>query len=42
MTVRNVSWNGALAEGGMATFGFTGSWTRANGVPSPVGCAAVT
>ncbi|BCJ63621.1 cellulose binding domain-containing protein [Polymorphospora rubra] len=39
VTVRNVAWNGNLAVGASTTFGFTASWTGANGVPSPVTCA---
>ncbi|MCW6003318.1 cellulose binding domain-containing protein [Micromonospora sp. CPCC 205371] len=34
VTARNASWNGALAAGGTATFGFLGSWTGSNPVPA--------
>ncbi|GAA3121970.1 glycoside hydrolase family 9 protein [Planomonospora alba] len=36
VSVKNVSWNGALAPNASASFGFTAS--GAGGVPSPVGC----
>ncbi|TYB55086.1 cellulose-binding protein [Nonomuraea sp. PA05] len=35
VTVRNASWNGALAPGASATFGFLGSWNGANSAPTP-------
>ncbi|GIF65036.1 hypothetical protein Ais01nite_30710 [Asanoa ishikariensis] len=34
VTARNVAWNGSLAPGTTATFGFLGSWTGANPVPA--------
>jgi endo-1,4-beta-xylanase len=33
VTVTNASWNGNLATGGAASFGFLGSWTGSNPVP---------
>ncbi|MEV4278155.1 cellulase family glycosylhydrolase [Actinoplanes xinjiangensis] len=39
VTARNAAWNGALAAGASTNFGFLGSWTGANGVPT-VTCAA--
>lgn len=38
VTARNVSWNGRLAPGGTASFGFIGSWSGSNPVPT-VTCA---
>lgn len=38
VVVRNVGYNGALAPDATTTFGFLGSYTGTNGVPSPVGC----
>ncbi|MGW0804771.1 cellulose binding domain-containing protein [Nonomuraea sp. NPDC002799] len=35
VTVKNVSWNGSLAPGATATFGFLASWTGANTAPAP-------
>lgn len=34
VTARNVGWNGALAPGATATFGFLASWTGANTAPA--------
>jgi lysophospholipase L1-like esterase len=34
VTARNVGWNGALAPGATATFGFIGSWSGANTAPT--------
>ncbi|MDI6104216.1 non-reducing end alpha-L-arabinofuranosidase family hydrolase [Actinoplanes sp. NEAU-A12] len=34
VTARNVSYNGAVATNGTVSFGFNGSWTGANPVPS--------
>lgn len=34
VTARNVGWNGALAPGATATFGFLGSWSGANTTPT--------
>jgi lysophospholipase L1-like esterase len=34
VTARNVSWNGALAQGASATFGFLANWTGSNPVPT--------
>ncbi|AVT38190.1 cellulose binding domain-containing protein [Plantactinospora sp. BB1] len=34
VTARNVGWNGSLAPGGTATFGFVGSWTGSNPAPA--------
>ncbi|GAB7047677.1 cellulose binding domain-containing protein [Catenuloplanes indicus] len=38
VSVRNVSWNGALAPGASTAFGFLGSWTGANAIPAAVTC----
>ncbi|MFC0534183.1 cellulose binding domain-containing protein [Phytohabitans kaempferiae] len=38
VTARNLSWNGNLAAGGSATFGFLASWTGGNPAPA-VTCA---
>ncbi|MGN9838351.1 cellulose binding domain-containing protein [Nonomuraea sp. H19] len=35
VTVRNVGWNGSLAPGASATFGFLASWNGANTAPTP-------
>ena len=35
---RSVDWNGRLAPGATATFGFIASWSGTNGIPSPVTC----
>jgi endoglucanase len=40
VSVTNLNWNGALAAGATASFGFTGNWTGQNGTPSPVTCTA--
>ena len=37
VTAKNVSYNGAVATGGTAAFGFNGSWTASN--PAPAGFA---
>ena len=37
----NVSWNGSLARGGTATFGFLASWSGTNTVPGTTCQAAV-
>jgi hypothetical protein len=34
VTVTNASWNGNIPTGGTASFGFNGSWTSANPVPT--------
>jgi cellulase/cellobiase CelA1 len=34
VTARNVDYNGVLAAGATATFGFLGSWTGSNPVPA--------
>ncbi|WP_229811411.1 cellulose binding domain-containing protein, partial [Streptosporangium pseudovulgare] len=39
VTVRNISWNGNLAPGATAAFGFTGTQNGTNAVPA-VTCAA--
>ncbi|MEU4693591.1 cellulase family glycosylhydrolase [Actinoplanes sp. NPDC023714] len=39
VTARHASWNGKLAAGGTTSFGFLGSWTGSNPVPS-VTCTA--
>jgi hypothetical protein len=39
VTARNVSYNGSLAAGGTASFGFLGSRIGTNAVPA-VACAA--
>jgi len=33
VTAVNVSYNGSLATGGSASFGFNGGWTSSNPVP---------
>lgn len=38
VTVRNLDWNGNLAPGASANFGFQGSWTGSNGLPTNVTC----
>ena len=35
VTVRSLSYNGRLATGGTASFGFNGSWSGSNPVPTP-------
>jgi lysophospholipase L1-like esterase len=35
VTVSNTGWNGSLAPGASATFGFLASWTGANTAPAP-------
>lgn len=42
VTVRNAAWNGAVATGGTASFGFNGSWTSANTAPSSFALNGVT
>lgn len=39
VTASNVSWNGALSAGASTSFGFIGTWTGTNSVPSVV-CSA--
>jgi Cellulose binding domain len=34
VTATNLSWNGAPAPGASTTFGFLGSWTGSNPVPT--------
>ena len=34
VTASNVAWNGALAAAGTTSFGFIGSWTGSNTVPT--------
>lgn len=34
VTAKGLSWNGSLAPGGTATFGFIGSWTSSNPIPA--------
>ncbi|MFE7586768.1 cellulose binding domain-containing protein [Streptomyces gardneri] len=34
VTARNAGWNGAVAAGASASFGFTGTWTGTNPVPA--------
>ncbi|ONI88899.1 endo-1,4-beta-xylanase [Saccharothrix sp. ALI-22-I] len=38
VTVRNASYNGSLGANGSTAFGFLGSWTGSNPVPSTVSC----
>lgn len=38
VTVTNAGYNGTLAPGASATFGFLGSSTGTNSVPSPITC----
>ncbi|MEV7970730.1 cellulose binding domain-containing protein [Sphaerisporangium sp. NPDC088356] len=40
VTVKNVSYNGALGAGASTSFGFSGTWTTANAVPATVTCTA--
>ncbi|MFC7382709.1 cellulose binding domain-containing protein [Sphaerisporangium rhizosphaerae] len=40
VTVRNASYNGDLGAGASTTFGFNGSWTGANSVPSALTCTS--
>jgi endo-1,4-beta-xylanase len=40
VTARNASYNGSLGAGASTTFGFLGSSTGTNSVPSPVNCTA--
>jgi O-glycosyl hydrolase len=42
VTARNVSYNGAIATNGAASFGFNGSWTGSNPVPSNFALNGVT
>ncbi|GAB2583469.1 hypothetical protein Aab01nite_84800 [Paractinoplanes abujensis] len=42
VTARNVGYNGSVATGGQASFGFTGTWTSANPVPSSFALNGVT
>ncbi|MFF5078319.1 cellulase family glycosylhydrolase [Actinoplanes sp. NPDC000266] len=39
VTARNVGYNGAIAAGGSTTFGFLGSWSGSNSVPT-LACSA--
>ncbi|NLT56304.1 MAG: hypothetical protein GXX79_17455 [Actinomycetales bacterium] len=39
VTATNMPWNGALGAGASAAFGFIGSWSGGNGVPT-VSCTA--
>ncbi|XVV08539.1 cellulase family glycosylhydrolase [Actinoplanes sp. CA-131856] len=39
VTARNVGYNGSIAAGGSTTFGFLGSWTGSNSVPT-LACSA--
>jgi cellulase/cellobiase CelA1 len=34
VTAKNVNWNAGVAAGASVTFGFTGSWSSANGRPT--------
>ncbi|WP_066936478.1 cellulose binding domain-containing protein [Microtetraspora fusca] len=40
VSVRNLSWNGALAPGASTTFGFGAGWSGTNAAPSAVRCPA--
>jgi endo-1,4-beta-xylanase len=42
VTVTNASWNAAIGTGGTASFGFNGSWTGTNPVPSSFALNGVT
>jgi lysophospholipase L1-like esterase len=42
VTAKNVSYNGAIPGGGTANFGFNGSWTTANPIPSTFTLNGVT
>lgn len=39
VSVRNAGYNGNLAPGASATFGFIGTWTTTNRAPAPVTCS---
>ncbi|WP_275979976.1 cellulose binding domain-containing protein [Couchioplanes caeruleus] len=39
VTVHDAGWNGALAPDTSTTFGFLGTWTGSNPVPSPITCS---
>jgi hypothetical protein len=41
VTVRNLTWNGAIPPGGSQTFGFLGSYSGSNPAPTPT-CTATT
>uniref|UniRef100_UPI0035711272 cellulose binding domain-containing protein n=1 Tax=Microtetraspora niveoalba TaxID=46175 RepID=UPI0035711272 len=41
VTVKNASYNGSLSPGGSTTFGFTGTWSGANGTPTSITCTPV-
>jgi mannan endo-1,4-beta-mannosidase len=34
VTARNLSYNGSVAAGASTTFGFLGTWTGTNGIPT--------
>ncbi|WP_433348279.1 cellulose binding domain-containing protein [Microtetraspora malaysiensis] len=40
VSVRNVSWNGALAPDASTTFGFGAGWSGTNAGPASVTCTA--
>jgi lysophospholipase L1-like esterase len=40
VTASNVSYNGSLAAGGKAEFGFLASWSGTNGAPTTLSCTA--
>ncbi|MFC4529129.1 cellulose binding domain-containing protein [Sphaerisporangium dianthi] len=40
VTVKNMSYNGNLGAGASTTFGFNGTWTGGNTVPSPLTCTS--
>ncbi|MCO8271543.1 cellulose binding domain-containing protein [Actinoplanes sp. TRM 88003] len=42
VTARNASYNGSMATGGQVSFGFSGTWTSANPVPSSFALNGVT
>ncbi|GAA2623782.1 non-reducing end alpha-L-arabinofuranosidase family hydrolase [Paractinoplanes durhamensis] len=42
VTAKNVSYNGAVATGGSVSFGFNGSWTGSNPVPTSFAVNGVT
>jgi Cellulose binding domain/Glycosyl hydrolase family 12 len=42
VTAKNVSYNGSVATGGTTSFGFNGSWTSSNPVPSSFALNGVT
>ena len=42
VSVKDAGWNGAVPTGGTATFGFLGSWTGTNSIPTGIAVNGVT